>query len=430
MQFYLSSSRWLRFVSFTTFYLAQGFPIGLISIALPAWLAGQGASAAEVASFVAITGLPWGFKLLAGPVMDRFSFLAMGRRRPWVIGAQGLLVLAIVAMAFVPDPANNVVLLSAAGFMVNSFAAIQDVAVDGMAIDVLEENERGRANAFMAFGQVAGYSGSGALSGLVLVQAGLPGACLLLAVGVFFIFSWSIVVREREGERRFPWSEGEASERAIALQATDWMSILGNLMRVLFLPASILLMLMALMWRIQSGFWISATPVIVVSDLGYASTDYSSWSATAGFIAAVLGLLFGPLIDRFGSRRFLLAALLAMGVLHIVTSQLTDYWHMPSLILTVLFADQFFGQIIFIAFIALHMNICWGRVSATQFAIYMAWTNLARSIGAWLYGLGTPHFERGDEFIVMGIVCLIGAGLLMLVDLNKHAGRIEALDRG
>ena len=73
VSFYLSESRLLRIGSFTLFYVAQGLPFGLISIALPAWLAEQAASISDIAYFVAISGLPWGFKLLAGPLIDRFS---------------------------------------------------------------------------------------------------------------------------------------------------------------------------------------------------------------------------------------------------------------------------------------------------------------------------------------------------------------------
>ena len=86
MHYYLAENRPLRFFSFAIFYVAQGLPIGLNSIALPAWLAGHDVSPEKIAMFVAISGLPWGFKLLAGPIMDRFSFLPMGRRRPWIIG--------------------------------------------------------------------------------------------------------------------------------------------------------------------------------------------------------------------------------------------------------------------------------------------------------------------------------------------------------
>lgn len=51
----LSENRYLRFAAFTGYYLAQGLPIGLLSIALPAWLAANGKTAAEVGTFVGIT---------------------------------------------------------------------------------------------------------------------------------------------------------------------------------------------------------------------------------------------------------------------------------------------------------------------------------------------------------------------------------------
>ncbi|MBT4491656.1 MAG: MFS transporter [Gammaproteobacteria bacterium] len=427
MQLYLTESRFLRISSFAIFYLAQGLPIGLISIALPAWLAEQGASAADIAYFVAISGLPWGFKLLAGPVMDRFSLLAMGRRRPWVIASQGGLLIAICLLGTTHDPVENIVLLTWFAFVVNMFAAVQDVAVDGMAIDVLPEDERGRANAFMAFGQVAGYSGSAAICAIALVRFGLAGAAIVLASGVFGIFVWGVIVRERQGEKLLPWTEGVATDRSVALQATDWTSILVNLLRVIVMPASSLLILMALFWRIQSGFWVTATPIVVVNQLGFSSTDYSSWIATAGFIAAVLGLVFGPMIDRSGSRKLLLSALIGLGALHTGAGLLVDLWTESWFLLVILFADQFLTQIIFICFIALHMNICWERIAATQFAIYMAWSNLARSIGAGIYGELQPHLAMGQEFIVMGISCFLAAAMLSVVNIERHGQRLDEL---
>ena len=52
------------------------------------WLASQGVGAGDIGSYLAVIVLPWAFKLITGPLMDRFEFLPMGRRRPWVIGAQ------------------------------------------------------------------------------------------------------------------------------------------------------------------------------------------------------------------------------------------------------------------------------------------------------------------------------------------------------
>ena len=80
----LDSSR-IRYFTGAMMYFAQGIPRGLLSIAIPAWLASQDISAGEIASYLAVIILPWVFKLVTGPFMDRFQYPAMGRRRPWVL---------------------------------------------------------------------------------------------------------------------------------------------------------------------------------------------------------------------------------------------------------------------------------------------------------------------------------------------------------
>jgi PAT family beta-lactamase induction signal transducer AmpG len=427
MNWFLSENRVLRFSSFAVYYIAQGLPIGLLSIALPAWLSEQGLSATDIAFYVAISGLPWAFKLVAGPIMDRFSFLPMGRRRPWIVGSQIGLLIAMVVLSLVPDPVNQIVLLTWAAFAVNCFAAVQDVAVDGMAIDVLPNDERGRANSFMAFGQVAGYAGSGALSALALVQFGLLGAGLFLTFGLFLIFIWGVVVRERKGERLFPWSEGEALSRSITLQADDWMSIARDLRLVFFLKASLIMIVVTGCWRIAAGFWLVGAPVIVTQDLGYESTVYSYWTSTFSMVAAVLGLLLGPLIDKTGAKRILFVALIGYGLTFFIAGNLLDLWKVPVFLLSIAAAEALLTQAIFISFIALHMSICWNKVSATQFAIYMAWANLGRSIGAKIYGEIAPNLEQGEALMIMGALGFVGAALVLLLRTRDHAAHLETL---
>ncbi len=429
MNWFLTENRYLRFTSFTVFYVAQGLPIGLISIAMPAWLAEQGVGVGEIASFVAISGLPWAFKLIAGPIMDRYSFLPMGRRRPWIVAAQLGLIAAMLSMVLVPDPSENVVLLTWAAFIINCFSAVQDVAVDGMAIDVLPADERGRANSFMAFGQVAGYSVSGALSATMLIAVGVTGAVLVLSVGLGLIFIWGVLVRERTGEKILPWTPGEASSRSLDLQSSDWMSILKNLNKVLFLKASMLLILVTFGWRFADGFFQVGAPVIAVQDLGYESTDFSYWFATLSMIAALLGLFLGPVIDRTGAKRIFFVALIGLGITYLVTGGSVSLWTMTYFPLAILALVAFFSQAIFISFIALHMTVCWQKVSATQFAIYMAWANLARSIGAGVYGEVESELAMGQEFYIMGIGTLLAACVLSMVKIEKHEEQLVSIDQ-
>ena len=245
---------WLRFGSFSAFYCAQGVPIGLLMVAIPAWLAEQGSTVGEIGAYTGSVGLPWALKLIAGPFMDRFTFLPMGFRRPWVIALQGGLVLSLLALAFVGagyEAGDSLVALTVAGVVVNVFAATQDVAVDGMAIDVLPENERGSANAFMGFGQVAASSAFGALCGTLLALAGIAAGAAACAATVAVIFVLTAVLRERPGERLLPWTKGDASPRMSTPHS--FIDNLVNVVRVLVMPMSLLAIAFELVARLRDG---------------------------------------------------------------------------------------------------------------------------------------------------------------------------------
>src|SRR6202008_705860 len=140
-----------------------------------------------------------------------------------------------------------------------------------------------RANGFRGFGQVAGISGSAAISAFVLQSFGLPGISVMLVVGFGLILLWAVLVRERAGEKVLPWTPGQATERSLQLRAESWEAIAVDLVKVLFLPASLLLSCVASLFRFSDAVWIQVGQTVVVQQLGYASTDYSSWISATGF---------------------------------------------------------------------------------------------------------------------------------------------------
>ena len=74
------------------------------------------------------------------------------------------------------------------------------------------------------------------------------------------------------------------------------------------------------------------------------------------------------------------------------------------------------------------MNVlCWVKVSATQFALYMAWVNLARSLGAGALSGLQSSLDYHQMFFVIGIAFFIGAALVWNVDLPKHQAKVAAL---
>ena len=92
----LSESSLLRYFTFSSLYAAQGIPEGMTYFAIPAWLAMQGKSALEIGSYIGVIGIPWSFKILIAPLMDRYTILPMGRKRPWVLLGQIGLVISLL----------------------------------------------------------------------------------------------------------------------------------------------------------------------------------------------------------------------------------------------------------------------------------------------------------------------------------------------
>src|SRR5690606_19414013 len=134
--------------------------------------AANGASAADVGFVLGLTALPWSLKLVNGFIMDRYTLLAMGRRRIWLIGAQLTMVLLFLVCALAAPDVKDIVLLGVIGFAVNAATTFQDVAVDGLAVDIMEEEERARASGMMFGGQAIGMSLSTALSGAAIAAYG------------------------------------------------------------------------------------------------------------------------------------------------------------------------------------------------------------------------------------------------------------------
>ena len=158
----LSDRPLLRLITLCILYVAQGIPWGFVSVTFATFLASQGKSIETIGTLTAMATLPWTFKWVWGPFIDRFGIPSMGRRRPWILAAQLGMIGTIVAMAFVENPSEHVATITWLVFVHNIFNSLQDVSVDALAVDLLEESERGRANGFMygskSFGIFLGLS--------------------------------------------------------------------------------------------------------------------------------------------------------------------------------------------------------------------------------------------------------------------------------
>ncbi len=420
----LAASPGTRYATGALMYFAQGIPAGLLHIALPAWFASQGVSAGEIASYLAVITLPWAFKLLSGPLMDRFHFLAMGRRRPWVLGAQLGLSLSLMTLALLPDPTASMGLLMALGTLVNVFAATQDVAVDGMAIDLTPVQEQGRLNACMTFGKAIGWGSSSALCGVLLVSAGFSVTALVAALVSACVFAVFVFVRERAGERLLPWSAGSAVNEA--RPAAPMGRQLLELNRVLWGRASLVLMLIMVCDGLVSGYGHALMPVAAIKLFGFTTPQWSQLVALMGLVGAGAALSLGPAIDRFGPRAMLLLTSALVGMHAFLLAATQHMWQDTLYVRIMLSVWVMLGPMTMVCMIALAMVICAGSGSATRFAIYMSIANLGSSAGAKAYGLVSDGITYTESYLIMGCLVLLMLAVLLAY---RHQPAATASDR-
>lgn len=396
---------------------------------IPAWMAMNGKTPGEIGSFVAAVGLPWSFKLVVAPLMDRFSFLPMGRRRPWVLIGQLGLIISFIAMAFVPDPLNNLWLLTLSGFSVACFGAFQDVATDGMAIDIVPIHQQARANGFMWGSKIMGTSASLSLGSWLLTEYNFTVAILSLSIIVAVIMFVPIFLRERPGEKFLPWTKGAASSETAKMQLTNWSDIFKSLYSVFTLRNSLLLGIILFIASMSFNFIATLLPVFTVQALGWTNQQYSQLFSIASLIGGLGGMLIGGiLIDKFGKVRMMNIYFFTLIFLTAVFVFGNAMWVNSWFIGAFMMVFQILYVFSSIGLFAIAMQCCWKKVSATQFTIYMTLGNLGRITGAKLIGPAKDQFNWEYTVLLFGAFILVVWIILQFLRINDHLKQVDVLD--
>ena len=425
----LSENTFLRYFSFAALYVAQGIPEGLLRFAIPAWLAMNGKGPVEIGSYVAVVNIPWSLKIINAPIMDRFTYLAMGRRRPWILFGQFGLILSFLSMSLIADPLNNLSALMIMGFIVSFFEVSQDIAVDGMAIDILPVDQQARANGLMWGSKTLGISASVAAGSWIMSHLGYFYAIVAFSLIVSIIILVPLLLRERPGEKLLPWTKGEVSKAAEKIQLHNWKSIFKSLYRVFFLPVSFMMGVAAFSFSVGRGLIDSVLPVFTVQQLGWADTQYSQIFATANLISGISGMLIGGfLIDYFGKVKMISIYLSLLILLVAIMSFLNSLWQDEVFVTGFIIGFYILITFTTIAIFASAMQLCWKRISATQFTLYMAISNLGLAAGAALMGQMKEFLNW--EYVILSYIIFAGVMLVLIrfINFEKHQVRVDELD--
>jgi PAT family beta-lactamase induction signal transducer AmpG len=176
--------------------LSSGMPLGFVMNTLQVFLRGAGVSLKTI-GLLQVVSVPWSFKFLWAPLVDRFALPWLGRRRGWIAAMQLALTASLGALAayvsrhLVPGPAGHDVLVAGAAtgvallaLAIAFFSATQDIALDAYTVEVLEKDEVGPASGLRILWYRIGMLVAGALA--IFASEWLPWAWVFASLGAVF----------------------------------------------------------------------------------------------------------------------------------------------------------------------------------------------------------------------------------------------------
>lgn len=398
---------------------SSGLPLALTSGTLQAWMTVEGVDLSTIGLFT-LVGIPYTWKFLWSPAMDRFVPPFLGRRRGWLVVTQVALAAGIASMAML-SPREDLALLAFFAVFVAFASASQDIAFDAFRTDSVTPQQRGLAGAFTVVGYRIAMLVSGALA-LVLVAGdswipafGWRNTYLLMAALMGVGLVMTLLAKEPPPVAPPPRTIREAYVEPLR----EFLSREGALW----------ILLLLILYKLGDAFAGSLTTAFLLRGAGFSLADVGYVNKGMGLAATIVGALFGGvLMVRLGLYR----SLMAFGILQAV-SNLTFLWlavagkSYPVMIVAIGF-ENLSGGMGTVAFVALLMALCDHRFTATQYALLSALASFGRVYVGPAAGYATDPKYLGlgwaTFFFVTFVVALPG-----LVLLAWKRRTIEALDR-
>ena len=450
---------------------ASGLPLALSTGTLQAWLTVEGVDIKTIGIF-ALAGLPYTFKFVWAPLLDRFEPPVLGRRRAWLLITQLLLAGACALMAGL-DPGDSIAWMGGLAVTIAFLSASQDVVFDAYRADLLEPAERGAGAAVSVLGYRLAMLVSGGLAliladqwlgwpntwrlmgGLFLVMAGITllaprtanddarlrseasrewrgfvamvGAGGLVGAALYSAFGAVLPT----GAGRFTVLAAQTTTLVGAFAAAFWAARRAGFPSFIepwdafFLRRRALALLaLIVLYKLGDAFAGSLSTAFLIRGAGFTATEVGAVNKVLGLVATLVGALAGGAL--LATLR-LWRALLLFGVLQAVSN--LGYWLLAvlpksgALMAAAIGVENLCGGLGTAAFVAFLMALTDRRFTAAQYALLSALAAVGRvyvgpAAGVMVEAFGWPTF-----FLITVFAAL--PGLFLLARLRAE---VDALD--
>lgn len=380
----------------------SGMPLYVVFQLVPAWLRVEGVGLAEI-GFFTLVQLPYVWKFLWSPVMDRYTLPFLGRRRGWMLVSQLAIMMSIAAMGFL-DPTLSIWTVAYLAAAMAFFSASQDIVLDAYRRELLPDVELGLGNTI----HVQAYRLSGLVPGaLALILADhMAWSSVFIVVALFMLIGvgLTLFIKEAVSEPSPPKTLVDAVIKPF-LEFFNRKGVASGLLVLAFL----------VLYKLGDNMATALqTPFFV--DVGFTLTQIGSVAKLSGLIAAIIGGFAGGVIMiKLGINRALwlfgfvqITSILGFALLSVVGVNL---WVL-GFVVGFEYLGVGLGGAAFVAFMARTTNPVF---AATQFALFSALTAVPRTVIGAFTGVMVEHLGWTNFFLVCTVLAIPGMLLLFKV---------------
>lgn len=391
-----TSSRARQLTLLTALYAAQGLPFGFFTLALPVMLREAGWSLTAI-GFLQFLALPWAIKFLWAPVLDHH-----GTRRGWLLGLQCAACGAALLLSQFDLQAGSLALLAAV-FIFNLIAATQDIVTDGLAVRMLDAQERGLANGI----QVGAYRLGMVLGGGLLLWLFARTSWSTMFMGMAALLALTIVpvlgFREPAPLTTVPG----------ASRPQGWRLALGWLHRALA-PGMLTFAGLIFCYRFGDQM-VSALITPFLSDQGLPKETIAAMKGAVGSVTSLLGALLGGwLVFRVPRRTALLYTGLGQAGSFCLYITVALGLGGIELLWAATVLEGLIGTMAAVALFALMMDASDPEHAGTDYTLLASIAVLVNGLGGLAGGLMgdtlgyAPAFVTGTVLSALGCLFLVG----------------------
>jgi PAT family beta-lactamase induction signal transducer AmpG len=378
---------------------SSGLPLFILLSLLQAWLAKSGLNVKALGLF-ALVMFPYTWKFLWSPLMDRYSFGPLGRRRGWMALTQVALFFAIGTMGTL-DPQTEVPMIAFMASVVAFLSASQDIVLDAYRREILPDNEQGLGSAVF----VNAYKLAGMVPGaLSLILADLMAWQAVFWITAAFMlpgFICTLLIKEPKVYGTPPKNIREA----VVLPFKEFIARDGW-------TGALWVLGFIFMYKLGDSMATALATKFYI-DLGFSMTQIGAIAKATGFWASIAGGVIGGVwMVRLGINRGLWIFGVVQAVAILGFAWLAQVGTNTLLLALVIGFEAFgvgLGTAAFVAYIAKTTD---PRYTATQYALF---TSLAAVPRTFINSsVGFIVAETG--WFLFFILCFVLAlpGMLML----------------